>query len=276
MLNSLEWLKHLGMGVTLAQADKSGIVTADEVGRCIDDDTILVSVMAANNEIGTIMPLREIAAKNNLRARNILFHTDAVQAYGHISINVNEAGLDMLSASAHKFRGPKGIGFMYIRRDSLETALIHGGSQEMGMRAGTENVALIVGMAKAAQIAADTLNVRKMKELQLRSYMIRKMTETFRERVRLNGDETLRLSNNINMCFFGYNGYKIVSSLDRYGICASAGSACSSASSKPSHVLRAVGLDDEQARSSVRFTISEDTTYQEIDYVIECLKKILA
>ncbi len=275
MLNSLEWIESQGVSTTLAKADKGGTVTAEEISGCINDKTILVSVMAANNEIGTIMPIRDIAWKNNLRKRGILFHTDAVQAYGHIYINVNEAGIDMLSASAHKFRGPKGVGFMYIRRDAIETAFIHGGSQEMGMRAGTENVASVIGMAKAAQIAMETMSDRRIREMQLRNYMIQKITKNFNS-ARLNGTSQNRLPNNVNICFEGQNGYSIVSHLDRFGICASAGSACSSASSKPSHVLKAIGMTDEQARSSVRFTLNEDITYKDIDYTIECLRKIIS
>jgi cysteine desulfurase len=275
VLNSLEYLQSQGRSVTLARADENGVVTADEVGRCIDEKTVLVSVMTANNEIGTIMPIRDISVKNNLRKRGILLHTDSVQAYGHIAIDVNEFGVDMLSASAHKFRGPKGIGFMYIRRDTLETALIHGGVQEMGMRAGTENVALIMGMAKAAQIATQTMKERRQKEANLRNYMFKQLLGTFSNAF-INGSTDNRLPNNVNVCFEGYNGYQLVSMLDRYGICASAGSACSSASSKPSHVLKAIGLTDEQARSSVRFTLNDEQGYADVDYVVACLKQIMA
>lgn len=274
MLNTLEWIETQGKSVRLAHADNNGVITPEEVGRCITKETFLVSVMLANNEIGTIMPVRDIARKNNLRQKGILFHTDAVQAYGHIYINVNETGIDMMSASAHKFKGPKGTGFMYIRRELMETSLIHGGSQEMGMRAGTENVAAVIGMAKAAQIAMETMNERMMKEMQLRNYMIQRILKTFGN-AHLNGTIKNRLPNNVNICFEGYNGYMIVSKLDRYGICASAGSACSSSSSKPSHVLKAIGMSDEQARSSVRFTLSEDITPKDIDYTIKCLGEII-
>ena len=274
MLNTLEWIESQGFEKDLAEADGSGIVAPDKIKRLIKNDTFMVSVMAANNEIGTIMPLKDIARSNNLRKRGIIFHTDAVQAYGHIYLNVNDLGVDMLSASAHKFRGPKGAGFIYIRRDTIETSLIHGGSQEMGMRAGTENVASIIGMAKAAQICMETINERRMKETQLRNYMIDRILRTFKGTV-LNGTLDIRLPNNINIYFPGINGYSLVSALDRFGVCASAGSACSSASSKPSHVLKAIGLTDQQARSCVRFTLCEDTTAQDVDYVIETLYKII-
>lgn len=274
MLNTLEWIESQGFEKDLAEADGSGIVAPDKIRRLIKNDTFMVSVMAANNEIGTIMPLKDIARSNNLRKRGIIFHTDAVQAYGHIYLNVNDLGVDMLSASAHKFRGPKGAGFIYIRRDTIETSLIHGGSQEMGMRAGTENVASIIGMAKAAQICMETINERRMKETQLRNYMIDRILRTFKGAV-LNGTLDNRLPNNINIYFPGINGYSLVSALDRFGVCASAGSACSSASSKPSHVLKAIGLTDQQARSCVRFTLCEDTTAQDVDYLIETLYKII-
>ena len=274
MLNTLEWIESQGFEKDLAEADGSGIVTPDKIRRLIKNDTFMVSVMAANNEIGTIMPLKDIARSNNLRKRGIIFHTDAVQAYGHIYLNVNDLGVDMLSASAHKFRGPKGAGFIYIRRDTIETSLIHGGSQEMGMRAGTENVASIIGMAKAAQICMETINERRMKETQLRNYMIDRILRTFKGTV-LNGTLDNRLPNNINIFFPGINGYSLVSALDRFGVCASAGSACSSASSKPSHVLKAIGLTDQQARNCVRFTLCEDTTAQDVDYLIETLYKII-
>ena len=274
MLNTLEWIESQGFEKDLAEADGSGIVAPDKIRRLIKNDTFMVSVMAANNEIGTIMPLKDIARSNNLRKRGIIFHTDAVQAYGHIYLNVNDLGVDMLSASAHKFRGPKGAGFIYIRRDTIETSLIHGGSQEMGMRAGTENVASIIGMAKAAQICMETINERRMKETQLRNYMIDRILRTFKGTV-LNGTLDIRLPNNINIYFPGINGYSLVSALDRFGVCASAGSACSSASSKPSHVLKAIGLTDQQARNCVRFTLCEDTTAQDVDYLIETLYKII-
>lgn len=274
MLNTLEWIESQGFEKDLAEADGSGIVAPEKIRRLIKNDTFMVSVMAANNEIGTIMPLKDIARSNNLRKRGIIFHTDAVQAYGHIYLNVNDLGVDMLSASAHKFRGPKGAGFIYIRRDTIETSLIHGGSQEMGMRAGTENVASIIGMAKAAQICMETINERRMKETQLRNYMIDRILRTFKGAV-LNGTLDNRLPNNINIYFPGINGYSLVSALDRFGVCASAGSACSSASSKPSHVLKAIGLTDQQARSCVRFTLCEDTTAQDVDYLIETLYKII-
>ena len=274
MLNTLEWIESQGFEKDLAEADESGIVAPDKIRRLIKNDTFMVSVMAANNEIGTIMPLKDIARSNNLRKRGIIFHTDAVQAYGHIYLNVNDLGVDMLSASAHKFRGPKGAGFIYIRRDTIETSLIHGGSQEMGMRAGTENVASIIGMAKAAQICMETINERRMKETQLRNYMIDRILRTFKGAV-LNGTLDNRLPNNINIFFPGINGYSLVSALDRFGVCASAGSACSSASSKPSHVLKAIGLTDQQARNCVRFTLCEDTTAQDVDYLIETLYKII-
>lgn len=278
VLNCLEWLEAKRYSKTLVHAAHDGRISADDVKAALTNDTFMVSVMTANNEIGTIMPVRDIAIKNELRSRGIILHTDAVQAYGHIALNVNNLGVDMLSASAHKFRGPKGIGFIYIRRDVIETSLIHGGSQEMGMRAGTENTASIIGMAMAAKIAAETLRERSRRETQLRNYMADKICHTFTN-ARVNGTMKDRLSNNVSICFgssdTGMNGHTIVSRLDTLGICASAGSACSSASSHPSHVLTGIGMSETEARNSVRFTLSDETTVQDIDYVVACLEKIL-
>lgn len=226
--------------------------------------------MAANNEIGTVEPVAAIG--RIAHERNILFHTDAVQAYTNIYIDVNAMNVDMLSVSAHKIRGPKGVGFLYIKKGKLKTPFINGGGQEYGMRAGTENVAGIIGLAKAAQIAMTNRDMRIKKEKMLRDYMIKKVTTQIKD-VWLNGDEQERLPNNMNFSFKGVDGATLILMLDQQGICASAGSACSSAQKEPSHVLKAIGLSDERAYSTVRFTINEEISKKQVDYVVECIKR---
>lgn len=250
--------------------DKKGKVRTAAIERNIFRDTFLISVMAANNEIGTVEPVAAIG--RIAHERNILFHTDAVQAYTNIYIDVNAMNVDMLSVSAHKIRGPKGVGFLYIKKGKLKTPFINGGGQEYGMRAGTENVAGIIGLAKAAQIAMTKRDMRIKKEKMLRDYMIKKVTTQIKD-VWLNGDEQERLPNNMNFSFKGVDGATLILMLDQQGICASAGSACSSAQKEPSHVLKAIGLSDERAYSTVRFTINEEISKKQVDYVVECIKR---
>jgi cysteine desulfurase len=270
ILRTANNLEDLGYRISYVDVDENGRIKLKQLMKEICDETILISVMMANNEIGTIQPLKEIGivAKN----KNILFHTDAVQAYGQIPINIRELNLDMLSASAHKFNGPKGIGFLYINDNVKKTPLLFGGGQENGLRAGTENVPSIVGMAKAADIACSNIYTKYRKERKMREYFI---TRILREipYVRVNGERINRLPGNINMAFQFVNATELLALLDVDGICASGGSACSSSSKEPSHVLMALGLPEELAYSSIRLTISEDTSKEDIDYVVDRLKK---
>jgi cysteine desulfurase len=273
VLNSCEWLERQGFEVTYLNVDCFGIVNMQELIAAIRPDTILISVMAANNEIGTIQPIEQIGAI--ARRKGILFHTDAVQAYTQLPIHVNMLPIDMMSVSAHKIHGPKGVGFLYIRNGTPIESFIHGGAQEGGRRAGTENVAGIVGLSKAAQIAMKTMQERRMKEIRIRNYMIQKIQREI-PRTKLNGDIVRRLPNNINVCFEGIEGESLVILLDMEGICASTGSACTSGSGKPSHVLLALGLPEELAHGSLRLTISEETTRQDADYAIMKLKNAVS
>ena len=238
----------------------------------IRPDTILISIMTANNEIGTIEPIKEIGAI--AKEHGILFHTDAVQAYGHIAIDVDEANIDMLSVSGHKFNGPKGIGFLYIRTGVKIGSFIHGGAQERKRRAGTLNVPGIVGIKKATEIARDTLKERSEYETKLRDYAIDRILNEI-PFTRLNGDRKKRLPNNMNFCFRFIEGESMLILLDQKGVCASSGSACTSGSLDPSHVLLAIGLPHEIAHGSIRLTISEENTKEEIDFVIDNLKQII-
>lgn len=269
ILESLNDLENNGIRTTKMPVDKYGMIELDRLQKTLRSDTFLISVMAANNEIGTIMPFAQIG--RIARSRKILFHTDAVQAYTNIPINVNSMNIDMLSVSAHKIRGPKGVGFLYIRKGCVRTSFINGGSQEMGMRAGTENVAGIIGLAKAAEIAYNNMKARTNNEIRKRDYMIDKILTNI-DGVTLNGHRSKRLPNNANFTIKGVNGASMVLMLDQQGICASAGSACTSASAKPSHVLKAIGMSDDDARSTLRLTINEEITYQDIDYVVRCIK----
>ena len=270
ILKSCEAVEKEGFYVTYIRPAENGIVRLTDIQRAVRPDTFLISVMAANNEIGTVEPVAAIG--RIAHERNILFHTDAVQAYTNIYIDVNAMNVDMLSVSAHKIRGPKGVGFLYIKKGKLKTPFINGGGQEYGMRAGTENVAGIIGLAKAAQIAMTNRDMRIKKEKMLRDYMIKKVTTQIKD-VWLNGDEQERLPNNMNFSFKGVDGATLILMLDQQGICASAGSACSSAQKEPSHVLKAIGLSDERAYSTVRFTINEEISKKQVDYVVECIKR---
>ena len=252
--------------------DEFGLVDPEEVKKAIRPDTILLSVMFANNEIGTIEPIKEIG--QIAKEHGILFHTDAVQAYGHEPINVDEYQIDMLSASAHKFNGPKGVGFLYIRSGLKLRSFIHGGAQERKRRAGTENVPGIVGMGKAAEIAIANLEENKKKETELRDYLIDRVLAEV-PYTRLNGHRTKRLSNNANFAFQFIEGESLLIMLDMAGICGSSGSACTSGSLDPSHVLLAIGLPHEIAHGSLRLTLSDETTKEEIDFTVDSIKKIV-
>ena len=273
ILHSCEHLEKLGYEVTYLGVDEDGKVSLEELEAAIRPDTILISVMFANNEIGTIEPIKEIGAI--ARKHGILFHTDAVQAFGQVPINVDEMNIDMLSSSGHKVNGPKGIGFLYIRKGIKNKAFIDGGKQERGRRAGTENVTGIVGFGKAAEIAEATMADRMKYETELRDYAIARIENEI-PYVKINGHRTDRLPNNINVCFRFIEGESLLMMLDAKGICGSSGSACTSGSLDPSHVLLAIGLPHEIAHGSLRLTLSEKTTKEEMDYVVENLKEIVA
>lgn len=271
-LHTCEYLEKMGAEVTYLDVDADGLVDPRQLERVIRPDTILISVMYANNEIGTIEPIKEIgeiAAKHG-----ILFHTDAVQAYGHLPIHVEECHIDLLSASGHKFNGPKGVGFLYVGNRARIRSFIHGGQQERGRRAGTENVPGIVGLATAAQRACRMMEERMTREAQLRDYLIEKIEKKIPGSV-LNGHRTKRLSNNVNFSFEGMEGETILIMLDMADICASAGSACTSGSVDPSHVLLALGVSRERAKGAVRLTLSEENTREEMDKVVEELARIV-
>lgn len=272
ILHTCEYLEKLGFEITYVNVDENGVLKPDELKAAIRKDTILITVMFANNEIGTIQPIAEIG--KIARENGIWFHTDAVQAFGHERINVEALGIDMLSASGHKFNGPKGVGILYIRNSVKIGAFIHGGAQERGRRAGTCNTPGIVGFGKATEIAERELEKRSAYESGLRDYLIdRVLTEI--PYTRLNGHRSSRLSNNANFSFRFIEGESLLILLDQKGIAASSGSACTSGSLDPSHVLLAIGLPHEIAHGSVRFTLSDETTKEELDYVVEELKKIV-
>ena len=272
ILHTCEYLEKKGYEVTYLDVDEAGLVDLEQLRASIREDTILISVMFANNEIGTIQPIGEIG--QIAREHGILFHTDAVQAFGQVPINVDEMHIDMLSASGHKFNGPKGIGFLYIRKGVKIRSFIHGGAQERRRRAGTENVPGIVGIGAAAERAARTMAERTGKEREVRDYLISRI-ESEIPHCRLNGDRTRRLPNNVNFSFRFVEGESLLIMLDMKGICASSGSACTSGSLDPSHVLLAIGLPHEIAHGSLRMTLSEEITMEEADYVVEALKEIV-
>ena len=272
VLHTCQWLEKHGARVTYLDVDENGIIRLEDLERAITPETILITIMAANNEIGSVMPYKEIGMI--AREHGILFHTDAVQAFGQLPIDVEECGIDMLSASAHKINGPKGCGCLYIRRGVKIRSFIHGGAQERKRRAGTENVPGIVGFGKAAQRAAATMEERTAKERRMRDYMISRI----REKVpycRLNGHPTLRLPNNVNFSFQFIEGESLLIMLDMEGICASSGSACTSGSLDPSHVLLAIGLPHEIAHGSLRLTLNEEITEQDVDFVVEKIAQIV-
>lgn len=272
ILHTCQYLEKQGFEVTYVNVDENGIIRLDELEAAIRPDTILISVMAANNEIGSIQPLKEIG--EIARKHQVFFHTDAVQAFAHIPLNVDEMNIDMLSASGHKINGPKGIGILYIRKGIKSGSFIHGGAQERRRRAGTHNVPGIVGMAKASELATARMEEHMAYECELRDYLIeRVLTEI--PYSRLNGDAKKRLPNNANFCFRFIEGESMLIKLDQKGICASSGSACTSGSLDPSHVLLAIGLPHEIAHGSLRLTISQETTKEEIDYTVDELKQII-
>lgn len=273
VLHTCEYLEKMGARVTYLDVDSEGLVDPGQLERAIRPDTILISVMAANNEVGTIQPVKEIG--EIAAAHGILFHTDAVQAYGHLPLAVQEYHIDLLSASAHKFNGPKGAGFLYVGKKAGIRSFIHGGQQERGRRAGTENVPGIVGMAAAARRAHEHMEERAQKERMLRDYLIGRI-ETEIPDVALNGHRTKRLPNNVNFSFADMEGETMLIMLDMAQICASAGSACTSGAVDPSHVLLAMGLSKERARGSLRLTLSEENTREELNTVVEELARIVA
>lgn len=271
VLHAAAALERRGYEVTYLPVDEYGLVTPEQVAGAITDKTILVSVMFANNEVGTIMPIPEIAKV--CREKGVLFHTDAVQAVGHIPINVHEMGIDMLSLSAHKFHGPKGVGALYVRKGMRLPSFIIGGEQEKGRRAGTENVAGIVGLARALELAVDAMPETAARMSVLRDKLIRGILETIPE-VKLNGHPEKRLPNNANVSIRFIEGESILLMLDMNGIAASSGSACTSGSLDPSHVLLAMGLTHEVAHGSIRMTLDAQTTEEDIDYVLHTLPEV--
>ena len=272
ILHTAEFLEKEGYEVTYLNVDENGIIKLDELKAAIRPDTILISVMLANNEIGSIQPIKEIGAI--AKEHGILFHTDAVQAYGQLPIDVEDMNIDMLSASGHKLNGPKGIGFLYIRKGIKIRNLIHGGGQERARRAGTENVPGIVGFGKAVEIAVATMNDRIKHETELRDYLIDRVLAEI-PYTRLNGHRSKRLPNNANFSFQFIEGESLLIMLDMAGICGSSGSACTSGSLDPSHVLLAIGLPHEIAHGSLRLTLGDENTKEEMDYVIDNLKQIV-
>lgn len=269
VLHTCQYLEKQGFEVTYVGVDENGVIDLEALKAAIRPETILISVMFANNEIGTLEPIKEIGEIAS--QSNILFHTDAVQAYGHVPIDVEELHIDMLSASAHKINGPKGIGMMYLRNSAKLGAFVHGGAQERNRRAGTHNVPGIVGFGKATEIAGDTMEERASYEIRLRDRLIDGLLEQI-PHSRLNGHRTDRLPNNVNVSFEFIEGESMLILLDQKGICASSGSACTSGSLDPSHVLLAIGLPHEKAHGSLRLTLSEETTQEDVDFVIEQVK----
>lgn len=273
ILGTCEFLEKHGFNVTYLDVDEAGIVTPEAVEAAITDDTILISVMMANNEIGTIEPIKEIAEV--AKKHNVAFHTDAVQAIGHVPVNVTDLDVDMLSISAHKFHGPKGVGMLYIKNGTRIDNLIHGGGQERGKRAATENLAGIAGLAKALDIAVSDIDKNMAHMQKMRDRLINGIRERI-DYIKLNGPtDERRLCNNVNFSYEFVEGEAILMRLNMKGICASSGSACASGSLDPSHVLLAIGVPHEIAHGSIRFSVSEDTTEEEVDYVLETMPKII-
>ena len=272
ILHTCEYLEKKGFEVTYLDVDENGFVNPADVEKAIRPDTILVSIMTANNEIGTIEPIAEIGkiAKDH----GVLFHTDAVQAFGHSPMNVDEMNIDMLSASGHKINGPKGIGIMYIRKGVKIGSFVHGGAQERQRRAGTHNVPGIVGIGKAVELARDNMKERMEYETKLRDHLISRVMEEI-PYAKLNGDKVKRLPNNVNVCFRFIEGESMLILLDQNGVCGSSGSACTSGSLDPSHVLLAIGLPHEIAHGSLRLTLSEKNTMEEVDFTVDKLKGII-
>ena len=273
ILNSCAYLEQLGYEVTYLDVDEYGLVSPEAVFNAIRDDTTLITIMFGNNEIGTIEPILPIG--RIAREKGVLFHTDAVQAYAQIPISVHCYPVDLLSASAHKFHGPKGTGFLYIREGVKIPSFIHGGAQESGKRAGTENIPGIVGMAKAAEIAARGMRRRIQRETMLRNYLLEKVTHEI-SGVRINGHRTRRLPGNANFSIRGVDGASLLILLDEDGICASGGSACNTGESRISHVIRELKVSEEYAAGTIRMTLSGDTTRADIDAAVASLKQNVA
>ena len=271
ILNTCKTLEKQGYEVTYLNIDNKGFVRLDELENSIKEDTILISIMFANNEVGTIQPIEQIG--RIARKNNIIFHTDSVQAAGNIKIDVERLGLDLLSMSAHKFYGPKGVGALYVRNGIEICRIQDGGHQEKGKRSGTENIAGIVGMAEALKLANTNLEENKRKILDNRNYFIAKLKDKIKD-IEINGDLEKRLPGNINVTFRDKDAIELLLKLDEYNICASAGSACSTGESSPSHVLTALGLSPEKAFSTLRFSLGKENTKDEIDYVINVLEKL--
>lgn len=272
ILHTCEYLEKQGAEITYLDVDEDGVIDLDQLKNAIRPDTILISIMYANNEIGTLQPIKEIG--EIAAEHGILFHTDAVQAYGQLPIHVDELHIDMLSASGHKLNGPKGIGFLYINKKVKIRSFVHGGQQERGRRAGTENVPGIVGLAAAVERAFRIMEEKTQKEIELRDYFISRIQKEI-PYAKLNGHPTKRLPNNINFSFEFIEGESMLIMLDMKGICGSSGSACTSGSLDPSHVLLAIGLPHEKAHGSLRLTLSEENTKEEMDFVADELKLIV-
>lgn len=271
VLHTLEKLKKQGFEITLLDAHENGIVRPEELAAAIRPDTALVTIMYANNEIGSIQPIAELG--RICHEKGVIFHTDAVQAVGHLHINIAKDNIDMLSLSAHKFHGPKGIGVLYVKKGILLTSLIEGGAQEYGKRAGTENIPAIIGMAAALKEAVSKIDENTAKLSTLRNRLIHGLLEV--SHTILNGDSINRLPGNVNVCFEGIEGESLLLLLDNKGICASSGSACTSGSLDPSHVLLAIGRPHEIAHGSLRLSLSEENTQEEIDYMIKTIKEVV-
>lgn len=271
VLKTCEYLEKQGYDVTYLNVDEKGLIDLKELEDAIKDTTVLVSIMAANNEVGTIQPLKEIGSL--CKNKKVYFHTDAVQAFGSVNLDVEAMNIDLLSISAHKIYGPKGIGALYIRKGISIDNLIHGGGQERARRAGTENVPFIVGFGKAVELAYENLDSNNEKLINLRNRLIDRMSKI--EGSVLNGDRENRLPNNVNFSFEGVNGEDLLLSLDFKGICASSGSACTSGSLKPSHVLLALGKSEKLASGSLRLTLGSLSTVEEVDFIIETIKPII-
>lgn len=272
VLHTCEYLEKRGAEITYLDVDEDGLLDTEQLKKAIRPDTILISVMYANNEIGTVQPIKEIG--EIAASHGILFHTDAVQVYGQLPIDAQDCHIDMLSASGHKFNGPKGIGFLYIKRNIKMRSFMHGGQQERGRRAGTENVAGIVGLEAAVKRAYRIMEEKTKNETELRDYLIGRLLQEIPD-TRLNGHPVKRLPGNVNVSFAAVEGESVLIMLDMQGICASGGSACTTGALDPSHVLLALGVSSELARGSLRLTLGEDNTRGEVDIVVEELKQIV-
>ena len=272
VLETCKYLEKEGFEITYLDVNEDGLISLEELENSIREDTILVSIMSANNEIGTIEPIKEIG--EICKKHKVLFHTDAVQAYGNIKIDVNEMNIDLLSTSAHKLHGPKGIGFLYVRKGIMLNPLIHGGSQEKGKRAGTTNAPLIMGFKKAVELKFKDMDKNNQYVTSLREYLIKRIENEI-PYCKLNGSRDKRLPGNVNFSFTFIEGEGMLLKLDALGICASSGSACTSGSLDPSHVLLAIGLPHATAHGSLRISINEENAKEEIDYLVDNLKKII-